>query len=1709
MESKRQKFVSEDRRQAILVLGMHRSGTSALGELVYEMGAKAPMTPLKATKDNVRGYWESKPLMLAHDKFLQKQGTSWNDSAIFDLEKCDHEDVETFKAELQKIILTEYGSANTILIKDPRICRFVPVWRELLGSMGIEILPIIIFRNPLEVAYSLIVRDDFTQSGALLSWLRHVLEAERNTRDLPRLFVDYADLLSAPDVIMQTISKFEDTHGASCLHSSYTGHVINSSLKHQSISFDDFSSRDDIPELVKRTYSALREFTALDGRSVPGEGAYDALNQCYDDLNQMESLYRPILAEQSNQLSESEDTFETYKTDLNATLESQKKLAEKQSKAIHVKYEKQKEKVGTLRSAHAKLRFELENQIELFEDFRQNHKKEVSKLKLKLSAETEKLNEEEKSKLNAQQEISQITMTSETYKGRAIRAFDLLDQLEFKHSIFDKFKNKFYEKEIIKLGLFDRKYYEKQAHEMGIEVSGDLLKHFLRKGHLLGVNPHPLFDVNWYRDQNEDVQKSGINPLIHYIRSGSKENRDPHPVFSNTHYAGKISENNRDAHLMPMLSHFLQFGKKMRYDPHPKFDIGWYLDQNPDVSRTDINPLIHYLLHGNKEARSPHSSIDEKWYKKRHVSKIPDNMSALEFHNRVGGWKGYPTFPGQNKEFRKRSISDEFLKTIVVVAHSVSDQIFGAERSLIDVLQGIDPDKYRVVLAAPSENESYNEKVWAYIDKFVVYKNEWWEADKKPSEANMAFFEKLYEEELVALVYVNTIMLPTPSLVARQMNIPVITHIRELIDRDKNLLAHISLTSEQIISAVSERSDVLIANSEDTEDLYRSSGKCVLVPNAIDVPKKSTSNKILEDGILRVGMLSSNIEKKGIDDLCALAILAEQKSLPVEFVAFGPETEEVRRIKENIRLNKGPHNIAFPGYVSDPKDAIAAVNIVVNFSRFAESFGRTVVEAMAACRPVICFEHGALPTVIEDKKTGFLIPYLKPEKAISYLKYFIENPSKLDSMGRAGHRHVLRKYSHEVLWKNTDAAFYTALNAKKSEISDVFDAKVLKNAERPLETRTLVSVVIPNYNYSHYLEERIQSILDQTHRPDEIIFLDDCSSDDSLTVARKILGRQKSSVTAIPFRIIPSNTNAGVYKQWLKGIREAKNDWVWIAEADDTSDPYFLETLAGKISSEINLIYCQSRKIDESGEEISPNNFAHTNDISTSRWKSDYIENGAQEVVTSLAFRNSIPNTSSAIFRKSATKKITSSLTNYRFCGDWFFYAFLLKSGGVAYSSQPLNNFRRHDGGVTRQQSKTAEYLIELARIREYLVREFPILPRQFERMDWFLNRDYKITNIKTNSKYSKATPFLKKAIAHAAKRKRFGIITTNNGSYNGGSEMLWQESALALRNQGHDVVVLIKAWDPVPPIIEKLKFSGVRVLFKEDNGFDAFVESMPDFVLVSIGDQDEGTEYYDELAQFDIPYAIVNQLTKEERYWRIRENKTAAVTKGYTDAKAVFFTCKNNHKVMEARIRTKISNARVHYNPYHIDRAYVPPFPSTRNGYNIAIPSKLLFIHKGQDLIVEMLKDPKWSSREVHFNFYGAGPDFDTLQNLIDKNNLHMCTIRGRVEDIGDIWKSNHALLMPSKMEGLPIMIVSAMLSARVCIATDIGGHAEVVDDNKSGFIIPNPTVEDLSECLEAAFGRRREWEKIGQMAREDILEYLPEDPVENFLEQLHQVMT
>lgn len=193
-------------RQALIVLGMHRSGTSALTRALNLLGAALPMDLMPPHEDNRLGYWESHKITRFNNRLLQSAGPRWDSDAPLRAEWfCDQAARAEHYEEARSLLAGEFGDAPLFILKDPRLCRLFPFWEKVLAGEGIDRRVVLCLRDPREVAASLAARFDNpalhpaaipAHSRAHLLWLRHVLEAEKSTRHLPRIAVDYADLVS-------------------------------------------------------------------------------------------------------------------------------------------------------------------------------------------------------------------------------------------------------------------------------------------------------------------------------------------------------------------------------------------------------------------------------------------------------------------------------------------------------------------------------------------------------------------------------------------------------------------------------------------------------------------------------------------------------------------------------------------------------------------------------------------------------------------------------------------------------------------------------------------------------------------------------------------------------------------------------------------------------------------------------------------------------------------------------------------------------------------------------------------------------------------------------------------------------------------------------------------------------------------------------------------------------------------------------------------------------------------------------------------------------------------------------------------------------------------------------------------------------------------------------------------------------------------------
>jgi glycosyltransferase involved in cell wall biosynthesis len=257
-----------------------------------------------------------------------------------------------------------------------------------------------------------------------------------------------------------------------------------------------------------------------------------------------------------------------------------------------------------------------------------------------------------------------------------------------------------------------------------------------------------------------------------------------------------------------------------------------------------------------------------------------------------------------------------------------------------------------------------------------------------------------------------------------------------------------------------------------------------------------------------------------------------------------------------------------------------------------------------------------------------------------------------------------------------------------------------------------VSVIIPNYNHARYLRKRIQSVLDQTFQDFDLTYLDDASSDDSNAVFAEFDNQPRIQA------IYNSDNSGSPFKQWNKGIHATSGEYIWIAESDDVADPHLLATLVPLLDQNPNvgLAYCQSCQIDCDDTIIQTMHW-WTNDLSPDRWSHDFVASGIEECQKYLLYKNTIPNASAVLIRRSVYEAIGSAEESMFLTGDWMTWVRMLLESDIAFSAQVLNSFRAHASSVRSRTYLSGTEYYERMMILQTLQNATPILPSTFNQI--------------------------------------------------------------------------------------------------------------------------------------------------------------------------------------------------------------------------------------------------------------------------------------------------------------------------------------------------------------------------------------------------------
>ena len=370
---------------------------------------------------------------------------------------------------------------------------------------------------------------------------------------------------------------------------------------------------------------------------------------------------------------------------------------------------------------------------------------------------------------------------------------------------------------------------------------------------------------------------------------------------------------------------------------------------------------------------------------------------------------------------------------------------------------------------------------------------------------------------------------------------------------------------------------------------------------------------------------------------------------------------------------------------------------------------------------------------------------------------------------------------------------------------------------------------------------------------------------------------------------------------------------------------------------------------------------------------------------------------------------------------------------------------------------------------------------------------------------------------------KRIAFVSNNEGMPWGGSEELWSQTAMRLAKEGVRVGANVMKWSKEHPRIRQLEASGClvkrreyrrnifqRALYKcvkDKAPYDWLDKFSPNLVVLSFGGNISGVGWMWMKACLDknIPYVIIIQ-NGCEHIWP-NDELFDGIRTGYINSKRCFFVSHRLLEFTETQIGVHLENNQIIRNPCKISFDFSPPMPPV-DSVRMACIATLNPTSKGQDILFKVLSSEKWRGRPITLSLFGCGYFEKILRRLKAMLKLENVQFCGVTDDIESVWKTHHALILPSRHEGLPMTLVEAMFSGRVCIVTDVGGNAELINDNFNGFIAKAALPYFLDEAMERAWQRRGSWHEIGRAAAESVRKIIPRDPVGICVDELKQLL-
>lgn len=648
--------------------------------------------------------------------------------------------------------------------------------------------------------------------------------------------------------------------------------------------------------------------------------------------------------------------------------------------------------------------------------------------------------------------------------------------------------------------------------------------------------------------------------------------------------------------------------------------------------------------------------------------------------------------------------------------------------------------------------------------------------------------------------------------------------------------------------------------------------------------------------------------------------------------------------------------------------------------------------------------------------------------------------------------------------KKTERAKNKSTN-EKSEFQTFLDNCLENSKHEAKDAIPKVSVIIPNYNHSEFLGERLDSVLYQSFDSIEVIVLDDASTDDSEKVILKYKEKYPEKI-----RYIKNKSNSGnVFKQWKKGIDQCQGDYIWICESDDSAETDFLEKLVPQFDDlSVMVAFCKVQFIDKDSQEMEGLD-AYRERAEPNVWDTNRSGPAAAWFSGAFSVHNIIPNVGGCLIRRQKIQEsIWETAQSFNILGDWFLYLSLSRGGKIAYVPSAITYFRQHGKNTSVNSFKGNQYYNEHEKLAVNIKKHWNITPDTTWRFYKQLNTQYETVRGNTDNLLQHMS--LNNILSTS--REKQHVLIGFLGFHVGGGEYfpIYIANALASKNINVSLLALDLVsvnkdmYDLLDKRIPVYSANDVRNL-----GTKEFLSQTGVSLINSHHIGVEGLFFLENADELEIPYIATLHGTYE-----VSGVNEYSMTNIVRKVDHWMYTADKNlsHIIKRPWCKsgvTKLPNATpIDATPLHLSREILGIKDSTfvyilvsrpvkEKGWTDAITSFLELQEEGADIALLLVGEGEYQK--------------DLTEEYDESDNIFFL---GYQSNVHGLMRMSDCCLLPTRFPGesYPLILIQALQNALPCISTDIGEIPNIlVDKNDSaGYIIDHKDTAHFQGSLTEA---------------------------------------